>query len=154
MIYRHELHVPHWAIDANGHANNVEYVRWMQDAAIAHADSSGGTAAARAIWGTWFARNHFIEYLYPAKEGAKLVILTWIENTSRSTSFRRYRIFDQETSRLLARGETTWVFVNAQTGKPKSIPESVRTCFSPTGEGIEPTLNNKKTPPLLRKQQG
>lgn len=147
MIYRYELQVPHWAIDANGHANNVEYLRWMQDAAIAHANSSGGTAAARALGGTWFARNHFIEYLHPANEGEELVVLTWIETTSRSTSFRRYRIFSRETGRLLARGDTTWVFVNAQTGKPRSIPDSVRSCYSPTGEGIEPTPDGENVLP-------
>ena len=147
MIYRYELQVPHCAIDANGHANNVEYLRWMQDAAIAHAHSSGGTAAARALGGTWFARNHFIEYLHPANEGEELVVLTWIETTSRSTSFRRYRIFNRQTGRLLACGKTTWVFVNAKTGKPKSIPESVSECYSPTGEGIEPKLGGKEAPP-------
>ena len=31
-----ELVVPDTAIDANGHVNNVQYVQWMQDAAIAH----------------------------------------------------------------------------------------------------------------------
>ena len=125
----------------------------MQDAAIAHANSSGGTAAARAIGATWFARNHFVEYLHPAKEGDRLVILTWIENTSRSTSFRRYRLFNGETGRLLARGETTWVFVNAETGKPKSIPESVRACYSPTGEGVEPTLEMESNPTHSRAEK-
>jgi len=41
QIYRHELVVPREAEDQNGHVNNVEYLRWMQDAAMRH--SSHGT---------------------------------------------------------------------------------------------------------------
>ena len=34
--FSHEFQVPASAIDALGHANNVEYVRWVQDVAGAH----------------------------------------------------------------------------------------------------------------------
>ena len=34
MIHRLEIAVDPSTIDANAHVNNVEYVRWMQDAAI------------------------------------------------------------------------------------------------------------------------
>ena len=48
-----ELDVGTDAVDRHGHVNNVEYVRWMNDAAAAHADARGWTAAteaARAVW--------------------------------------------------------------------------------------------------------
>ncbi|MFH1910461.1 MAG: hypothetical protein ABIK91_00295, partial [Pseudomonadota bacterium] len=37
-IYREEFLVPRDAVDANGHVNNVVYLRWMQDVAIRHSD--------------------------------------------------------------------------------------------------------------------
>ncbi len=40
-IYRHEIVVPPEAVDGNRHVNNVVYVQWMQDAAIAHSDTVG-----------------------------------------------------------------------------------------------------------------
>ena len=61
-----EINVPETAIDGLGHVNNVEYVRWMQDAATAHADSSGCTAATVADGAVWVVRSHRIEYVRPA----------------------------------------------------------------------------------------
>jgi len=34
--YSHDFQVPESAIDALGHVNNVEYLRWVQDVAGAH----------------------------------------------------------------------------------------------------------------------
>src|SRR4051812_49442383 len=65
------------AIDANGHANNVEFVRWMQDAAVAHADAVGCTAATLAAGGAWVVRSHRIEYLRPAFAGGRLGGVAW-----------------------------------------------------------------------------
>jgi hypothetical protein len=42
-IHRFPVLIPGTAIDANGHANNVEYVHWMQRAAISHSDFAGCT---------------------------------------------------------------------------------------------------------------
>ena len=42
-IYRYEFTVPVEAEDQNGHVNNVEYLRWMQDAAMKHSETVGCT---------------------------------------------------------------------------------------------------------------
>ena len=44
-IYLHKLCVPQSAIDANGHVGNIEYLRWLLEAATAHAYATGGTQA-------------------------------------------------------------------------------------------------------------
>ena len=49
VAFEQQFIVPATAIDENGHANNVEYVRWMQDVARAHAEVCGGAAEVRAI---------------------------------------------------------------------------------------------------------
>ena len=41
QIYRYELTVPEDALDENGHVNNVEYLRWMLDAAVSAFRLSG-----------------------------------------------------------------------------------------------------------------
>ncbi len=46
-IHEYILVIPAEAIDANRHANNVEYVRWMQEAAIYTPMGQGTTAHAR-----------------------------------------------------------------------------------------------------------
>jgi acyl-CoA thioester hydrolase len=128
MIHRLEITVDPSTIDANAHVNNVEYLRWMQDAAISHADAAGGTALTRADGASWVARSHHIEYLRPAFAGERLTIHTWVSTVKRSSSLRKYRIVRNGT--LIARGETVWVYVEAATGKPRPIPPEVRRVFA------------------------
>lgn len=42
-IFRDEFPVPPEAVDGSGHVNNVAYVQWMQDVAIKHNNSVGGS---------------------------------------------------------------------------------------------------------------
>ncbi len=128
-IFRHRFTVPSGAIDENGHVNNVVYVQWMQDVAIRHSETTGGSAAVRAVGCSWVVRTHRIEYLSPAFAGDVIEATTWVVNFQRVRSLRRYRFVRMSDAKLLARGETDWVFVNARTGRPCAIPESVRTRF-------------------------
>jgi acyl-CoA thioester hydrolase len=130
-----ELLVPASSIDQVGHVNNVEYVKWMQDAAIAHSDAVGCTAATHGNGAVWVARRHQIEYLRPAFEGDRLEIRTWVTDYRRASSLRCYEFVRPADDTLIARGETDWVYVDAATGRPKSIPENVRELFDLTPEG-------------------
>ncbi len=129
-IYRYELTVPKEAEDQNGHVNNVEYLRWMQDAAMAHSEASGCTAATSTVGATWVVRTHKIEYLKPAFAGERVVVLTWVSNFRRVLSLRKYKIIRPADRAVLAEGETDWVFVDAQKGTLKSIPKDVQNAFN------------------------
>ncbi len=130
-IFRYRISVPDEAIDRNGHVNNVVYVQWMQDLAVRHSDATGGTRAANEVGGTWVARSHHIEYLRPARAGDLIEALTWVADFRRASSRRRYRF--QRDDQLLARGETDWVFVSLETGRPRAIPDEVAQLF-PIGD--------------------
>lgn len=129
-LFRYGVTVGPGVIDENGHVNNVAYVQWMQDAAVRHSDSTGGTAAMRAAGGMWVARSHRIEYLRPAFAGDALEVRTWIANAQRVRSLRRYDIVRAADGTLLARGETDWVFLDAATARPRSIPDEVLACYT------------------------
>jgi len=121
-IYQDEFTVPESAIDENGHVNNVAFVQWMQDVAIRHFDAAGGRDAMQAAGGAWVVRSHHVEYLLPAFAGERVEVLTWVANFNRALSLRRYRFLRASDGKLLVRGETQWVFVSAQTGRPLRIP--------------------------------
>ncbi len=129
-LFRHRFSVAEAAIDANGHVNNVVYVQWMQDVAILHSAAVGGTAAARALAGTWVVRSHHIEYLSPAFAGDAIEATTWVASLQRVRSLRHYRFVRTSDAKLLARGQTEWVFVSLKDGRPCAIPETVRACFA------------------------
>ncbi|MCX7016011.1 MAG: acyl-CoA thioesterase [Candidatus Sumerlaeota bacterium] len=137
-IYRHRFTVSHDVVDGNGHVNNVAYVQWMQDVAILHSDAAGGARATKAAGATWVARSHKIEYLSPAFPGDSIEALTWVVNFRRARSLRRYRFVRTSDGRLLARGETEWVFVDAASGRPRAIPGTVAQAFELCPEGQEP----------------
>lgn len=131
MSYSLFLRVEKLAIDANGHVNNVQYLHWMQDAAVAHANDSGCTAITKDLGASWVVRNHFVEYLRPAFLGDELDVQTWVTTLSKVSTIRKYRFYRRSDQILLAEGETLWVFVDADTGKPRSIPAEVAACFLP-----------------------
>jgi acyl-CoA thioester hydrolase len=136
-VHEYEIEVDPSLIDGNGHVNNVEYVRWMQDAAVRHADERGLTAATRAAGATWVVRSHRIEYLRPAVAGDRMRVLTWVADFRRAFSLRRYR-FVRGDGELLAKGETDWVFVDVARGRPRSVPDELKSMFEVAPPDWEP----------------
>jgi acyl-CoA thioester hydrolase len=126
-------------IDSNGHVNNIVYLQWMQDVAIAHSAAVGCTAATTAAGCTWVARSHHIDYLRPAYAGDRILVQTWVIDAARkSSSPRRYRMVRESDGAVLARGETLWVFIDLQSGRPRTIPAEVIQCFEVVAPEEEP----------------
>ena len=129
-FHEYEIDVPPSAIDANGHVNNVQYVQWMQEAAVAHFTAAGGSPIMQAHGATWVVRSHHVEYLRPALAGDRLIVRTWVEDFRRVMSLRKYEFARAGDRAVLAKGETKWVFVDLATGRPKSIPQELRDLFT------------------------
>ena len=138
-LYRLPVQASERDIDANGHVNNIVYLQWMQDAAIAHSTAVGCAAATTAAGCTWVARSHHIEYLRPAFAGDRITVMTWVIDALRkSSSTRRYRMVRDSDGAVLARGETLWVFIEVQSGRPRTIPPEVIQCFEVVPPDEEP----------------
>jgi acyl-CoA thioester hydrolase len=117
-------------IDGQGHVNNVAYVRWMQDAAVAHSTAEGWDWPRYVTEGCAFvARSHFIEYLQPAFADEQILIRTWIADMEKITSRRRYRILRASDETLLAVAETNWALLSLTTRRPTRIPPELRDSF-------------------------
>ena len=116
-------------IDINGHVNNVQYVQWMQDVAIAHSQAVGGRQALHELEATWFAREHHIKYLLQVKKGEELLIRTWADSFKRTSSIRRYGFYRRSDNSLVAEASTVWVYVDLKTGRPRPIPETLRKLY-------------------------
>ena len=117
-------------IDGQGHVNNVSYVQWMQDVAVAHSAAQGWNWERYLSEDCGFvARNHFIEYLQPAYADETIVIKTWIADMEKITSRRCYRIVRPSDETLLAVAETKWALLCLSTRRPKRIPPELRDSF-------------------------
>ena len=136
-VYRFEIIVPAEVVDRNRHVNNVAYVQWMQDAALKHSAATGCTRMTEAVGATWVARMHRIEYLSPAFAGDAITVLTWVADFRKVRSLRRYKFVRAADQKVIAQGETDWVFIDASTGRPRGIPEEIARLFELVPDGPE-----------------
>jgi acyl-CoA thioester hydrolase len=117
-------------IDIQGHVNNLRYVAWMQDVAVAHSAAQGWSMQRYvAEQAGWVVRSHTITYKRPAFLGETIVACTWIAGFSPRSSPRRYKFWRPADQVVLAEAETMWVFVNLITGRPTKLPDELRSAF-------------------------
>lgn len=137
-FFEYRMTIPQEALDQNNHVNNVEYIRWMVQAAVQHSNEQGATKAAQDEGATWFVRSHYIEYKRPAFAGEDILIRTWVSDFRKTSSLRKYRICRAADEAVLAEAETVWVFVDAASGRPRPIPEKVARRFEVVPPNQEP----------------
>lgn len=114
-------------IDEMGHANNVVYLRWVQEAAAAHWNHIASHQLKKTY--AWVVVRHEIDYLQPAFLHDKLIAYTWIGDHSGAVSERYVDICNAETGKKLAAAKTTWCLLDAVSLRPKRIDATVHTVF-------------------------
>lgn len=118
------------ARDLNGHVNNIEYVRKMQDAAEAHVNAAGWPMERLlGVGKSWVVRWHRIEYMRSCAIGEPVVLCTWVRDYRRIRSLRRYRFLRESDGTVLAEAETEWVFLDVESKRPARIPEAFMEIF-------------------------
>lgn len=129
-IYEHHHIVAQEEIDELGHANNLAYLRWLQDAALAHSAVQGWPAEAYQQLGLgWVVRSHEITYERPAFVDDAVVVRTWVASFKRASSVRRYDVLRARDGKRLATAATNWAFVDYSTGLPSRIPPQIIESF-------------------------
>jgi acyl-CoA thioester hydrolase len=139
-VFDHARRVRPEEIDPQGHANNVAFVQWMQDAALAHSAAQGWPAARYREQGfSWVARSHSIEYRRPAFVDEELLVRTWVATMERCSSVRRYQILRAADGQILAVAETNWAFVSLAQERLTRIPGDVAAAFAMVSRGLKET---------------
>ena len=76
--------------------------------------------------GLWFPRvEAFCQYIKPAKFNELLEVELTIEELREKSIKYGYKIFNKESSVLLANGHVVVVVADKQTGKPTEIPKEI-----------------------------
>ena len=132
-VYTYLVQVTEADIDELGHANNVAYVRWLQDAAVAHSEVVGlGYAAYVRLGGVFVIRRQEIDYLRSALRGDELEVRTQVSSVMAAKCQRTTEIVRTNDGVVLARGLTTWGFIDVSRGRPTRIPDEVYVAFGMT----------------------
>jgi acyl-CoA thioester hydrolase len=119
-------------IDQLGHVNNVTYLRWVQDVAVAHWNAAAREDDKSRL--RWVVLRHEIDYKHPAVAGDMLILRTWVGEARRLRFDRHTEILRAGDHRCMAKARTVWCPIDASTGRPVEVSSRVRASFSNPGQ--------------------
>ncbi len=115
-------------IDQLGHVNNVVYLRWVQDIAVAHWQAVASPEDQEKLW--WVVVRHEIDYRQPALPGDLLTVRTWVGEAGRLKFERHTEILRAHDNKVVAQARTIWCPIDPKTGRPVAVGAAVRASFS------------------------
>ncbi|MEP6903932.1 MAG: acyl-CoA thioesterase [Actinomycetota bacterium] len=126
MKFSHSFRVERSDIDEQGHVNNVAFVRWVQDIAVAHWFNA--TTEQKQAKFTWIMLRHEIDYKKQAFENEAISATTWVGEWTAVTCERFVEI--KRGADLLAKSRTVWCLLDRQTLKPTRISAELKELFN------------------------
>ena len=123
--FSHTFRVPPADIDHLGHVNNVAYVRWVQDVAIAHWKKEATDEEQEKF--AWMIVRHELDYKKQAFENDEVTGTTWIGEWTHVTCERFVEIHRGDD--LLLKSRTVWCIVDLATSRPTKIPRELKERF-------------------------
>ncbi|MDQ3087935.1 MAG: acyl-CoA thioesterase [Acidobacteriota bacterium] len=125
MKFSHSFRVSAEDIDVQGHVNNVAFVRWIQDVAVAHWFSAATEEIRKKL--TWIVVRHEIDYKKQAFENDNVTVETWVGEPTH-VSWERFTEITRGED-LLVRARSVWCLIDCQTSKPTRITSELKELF-------------------------
>jgi len=118
-------------IDDLGHVNNAVYVRWVQDAAIAHWLTVAPPEVQEAQ--IWVCSRHEIDYTDQVFEGEEVDVRTWLGARAGARFARHTDIRKPGAKRPAISAVTQWVLLDRATGRPRRVDDATLALFGLEG---------------------
>ena len=125
MKFSHSFRVSADDIDEQRHVNNVAFVRWIQEVAVAHWFSIT-TEEMRTKY-SWIVVRHEIDYKKQAFETEEIIMETWVGEPTRISWERFTEIRRGED--LLVKARSVWCLIDRETSKPSRITSALKELF-------------------------
>ena len=122
MKFSHSFRVSAEDIDEQRHVNNVAFVRWIQNVAVAHWFSVAMEEVREKY--TWVVLRHEIDYKKQAFENDKITTTTWVGEPTRISWERFTEITRGED--LLVKARSVWCLIDRETLKPTRITSELK----------------------------
>lgn len=126
-IFEYPISIHISDIDENEHVNNISYLKWVQDVAIAHWNFVSDTDMRSKY--LWVVSRHEIDYLKAAYLESKLIAKTWVVEPQGAKSDRFVQIYDTSTETIIAKIKTTWILLDAPSKRPRRIETDIINAF-------------------------
>src|SRR5260221_13431923 len=117
MRFSHSFLVSPDDIDEQSHVNNVAFVRWIQDIAVAHWRHAASDEMLSKY--SWILIRHEIDYKKQAFEGQEITATTWVGEWTKITCERFTEIHRDDD--LLVKSRTVWCMIDRETKRPAKI---------------------------------
>ena len=125
MKFSHSFTVSAEDIDEQGHVNNVAYVRWIQDVAVAHWFAVTNEEMRGDF--TWILTRHEIDYKKQTFEGENVTATTWVGEATRITCERFTEI--TRDADLVVKARSVWCLIDKNSGRPTKITAEICKIF-------------------------
>ncbi len=113
-------------IDEQGHVNNVAYLRWIQDIAVAHWQASATRDMQEKY--SWVVLRHEIDYKKQAFDGELVTSATWVSEWTKVRCERFTEICRE--GELLVASRTVWCMIDRETKRPARIGSGLMARFA------------------------
>lgn len=138
-IFDLELTVKPEQIDILGHVNNVVYISWMQDVALAHVEALGlGVQQYIELKHAMVAVEHHVQYRKAALEGDQIILRTWLDDINALYLSRQYVFYRKADQSILFVASTKWACVEIATGRPKRMSPTFTQAYQPISKALNP----------------
>jgi acyl-CoA thioester hydrolase len=129
--FTRRFRVRHYELDAFGHVKGVNFVRYMQEAAIEASTALGFSPEWYQQHGVgWVVRRLSVRYNAPALYGDEVEVATWLSLLRGVRSLREYDLTRSRDGLQLARGRAEWVYMDFQSGQPIRVPDAWAEAFN------------------------
>lgn len=126
MKFSHSFRVRPEDIDEQGHVNNVVYLRWVQDVAVAHWRHAANDEMLAKL--SWIVVRHEIDYKKPAFENENVTATTWVGEWTHVTCERFTEIYRDDV--LIVKGRSVWCIIDRETVRPTKISKDLVNRFA------------------------
>ncbi|WP_299323214.1 thioesterase family protein [Parasphingopyxis sp.] len=123
----HPIAVESDDIDFMGHVNNANYLKWVQEAVLAHWQKIAPPQAVAAH--LWVALKHEITYRKPAFLDDTVIASVVVEKVQGASAF--YDTVIKRGEEVLAEVKSRWCCIDADTQRPKYIARDIAALFLP-----------------------
>lgn len=115
-------------IDLMGHVNNIVYLRWVQEAAVAHWQVIANKQEQESL--LWMVIRHEIDYKRQAFLGDQIIAKTWVGGLRRYAFERHTELLRKSDGKILAKAITVWQPVDAVTKRAVKTSKDIQAKFS------------------------
>ncbi len=111
-------------IDELGHVNNIVYLRYAQDIAIAHWRARASAEMIESY--VWVVMRHEVDYRAALMLGDDVEVRTWVDDAPKGAAWARFvEIRKAGAPKPAAQIRSNWALLDAKTRRVKRVPMEI-----------------------------